>query len=86
MGMSDKVDCKLGEHCQRSLFEAWDLNDDGICQGCEAVEHDNPYKNAVEQFVNNLIMDRGAPQRGYIDEMLELCGINSRRFWEDDTE
>ena len=37
MGMSDKVDCADGRHCQRGLFEEWDLNHEGVCQGCEAV-------------------------------------------------
>ena len=39
MGMFDKVDCRLNEHCMRQEFEEWDLNEDGICQGCEAVEY-----------------------------------------------
>ena len=37
MGMSDKVDCADGRHCQRGLFEEWDSNDEGVCQGGEAV-------------------------------------------------
>lgn len=39
MGMFDQVECKLGEHCMRGILEERDLNEDGICQGCEAVEY-----------------------------------------------
>lgn len=37
MGMSDKVECANGNHCVREIFEQWDLNEDNVCQGCEAV-------------------------------------------------
>jgi len=39
MGMNDKVYCADGNHCMRGLFEQWDLNEDNICQGCEAVAY-----------------------------------------------
>ena len=39
MGMVDKRPCRLNQHCMRQEFEEWDLNEEGICQGCEAVEY-----------------------------------------------
>ena len=39
MGMVDKRPCRLNEHCMKQEFEEWDLNEEGLCQGCAAVEY-----------------------------------------------